>query len=87
MQYFLTNYGCLYLYSQQGWEALMGKIQAILHLNTQRGGKGSGGGKNKSFIYPVMLYILRDLLWKPVMHKDFSWTVASQGHQLNLNII
>jgi hypothetical protein len=44
MQYFLTNYGCLYLYSQQGWEALMGKIQAILHLNTQRGGKGSGGG-------------------------------------------
>jgi hypothetical protein len=42
----------------------MGKIQAVLHLNTQRGGKGSGGGRSKSFIYPVMLYILRDLLWK-----------------------
>jgi hypothetical protein len=37
MKYFLENFGCLYLYSQQGWEALMGKVQAILHLNTQRG--------------------------------------------------
>jgi hypothetical protein len=42
----------------------MGKVQAVLHLNTQRGGKGSGEGKTKSFIYPVMLYILRDLIWK-----------------------
>jgi hypothetical protein len=42
----------------------MGKIQAILHLNTQRGGKGSGPGKAKSYIYPVMLFILRDILWK-----------------------
>jgi hypothetical protein len=43
------NYGCLYLYNQQGQEALMGKMQAILHLNMQQGGKGSGEGKPKSF--------------------------------------
>jgi hypothetical protein len=42
MKYFLQEFGCLYLYSQQGWEALMGKVQAVMHLNTQRGGKGSG---------------------------------------------
>ncbi len=71
MSFFLKNYGCLYLYSQQGWEALMGKVQAILHLNTQRGGKGSGEGKTKSFIYPVMLYVLRDLLWKTGHAKRF----------------
>jgi len=64
MQYFLKKYGCLYLYSQQGWEAMMGKVQAFMHWNTQRGGKVSGGGKTKSSIYPVMLYVLRDLLWK-----------------------
>jgi hypothetical protein len=64
MEYFLEKYGCLYLYSQQGWEAMMGNVQAVMHLNTQRGGKGSGEGKTKSFLYPVMLYIIRDLLWK-----------------------
>jgi hypothetical protein len=64
MQYFIRKFGCLYLYSQQGWEAMMGKVQAVMHLNTHRGGKGIGGGKSKSFIYPVMLYVLRDLLWK-----------------------
>jgi len=42
MKYFLQEFGCLYLYSQQGWEALTGKVQAVMHLNTQRGGKGSG---------------------------------------------
>jgi hypothetical protein len=54
----------MYLYSQQGWEAMMGKVQSFMHWNTQRGGKVSGGGKTKSSIYPVMLYVLRDLLWK-----------------------
>jgi hypothetical protein len=41
---------------------MIGKVQAVMYLNTQRGGKGSGDGKSKSFIYPVMLYVLRDLL-------------------------
>jgi hypothetical protein len=72
MLYFLKQYGCLYLYSQQGWESLMGKVQAILHLNTQRGGHGSGGrGRKKSYIYPVLLFILRDLLWKTGEAKEF----------------
>jgi hypothetical protein len=71
MLYFLKHYGCLYLYSQQGWQALMGKVQAILHLNTQRGGKRSGEGKTKSFIYPVVIYILRELLWKTGNAKHF----------------
>jgi hypothetical protein len=64
MKYFLQEFGCCYLYSQQGWEALMGKVQAVIHLNTQIGGKGSGEGTSKSFIYPVMLFVSCDLLWK-----------------------
>jgi hypothetical protein len=64
LQYFFEHFGCLYLYNQQGWEALMGKVQAFLHLNTQRGGNNSSAGNTKSFIYPVMLFILCDLLWK-----------------------
>jgi hypothetical protein len=50
----------------------MGKVQAILHLNTQRGGHGSGGsGRKKSYIYLVLLFILRDLIWKTGKAKEF----------------
>jgi hypothetical protein len=63
--YFLEKYGCLYLYSQQGWEALNNTIQAYIHQNSQRGGRGSGQGKGeKSYIFPLVRFIMRDLLWK-----------------------
>jgi len=52
VMYFLTEYRCLYLYSQQGWEALNGKIQTFIHQNSQRGGHNSGTRKGeKSYIY------------------------------------
>ena len=57
--YFLNKYGCLYIYSQQGWEALNNVIQAYIHQNSQRGGKGSGQKKGeKSYIFPLVRYIL-----------------------------
>ncbi len=40
--YFLEKYDCLYLYSQQGWD---NTIQAYIHQNSQRGGRGSGQRK------------------------------------------
>jgi len=46
--YFLKKHGCLYLYSQQGWESLNNKIQAFIHQNTGRGGYGTGEGSGKS---------------------------------------
>ena len=53
--YFLEKYHCLYLYSQQGWEALNNTIQAYIHQNSQRGGYGSGQNKGeKSYIYPLV---------------------------------
>jgi hypothetical protein len=74
MHYFLQKYGCLYLYRQQGWEAMMGKVQAVMHLNTQRGGKGSSEGKSKSFIYPIMLFVLVTYYGKLEMPESFLWT-------------
>jgi hypothetical protein len=63
--YFLEKYQCLYLYSQQGWEALNNTIQAYIHQNSQRGGHGSGQNiGEKSYIFPLVRYLLRDLLWK-----------------------
>lgn len=63
--YFLKKYNCLYVYSQQGWEVLNKTIQAYIHQNSQRGGKGSGPKKGeKSYIFPLVRYIIRDLLWK-----------------------
>ncbi len=65
IEYFLDKYDCLYLYSQQGWEALNNTIQAFIHQNSQRGGKGSGlRAGERSFIFPLVRYMLRDLLWK-----------------------
>jgi hypothetical protein len=62
--YFLNKYDCLYMYSQQGWEALNNTVQAFIHQNSSRGGYGSGQNGGKSLIYPLVRYILRDLLWK-----------------------
>jgi len=64
MLYFLKEYGCLYIYSQQGWEDLNNRCQAYLLHNTSRGGYGSGEGKGKSYTFPIVRFILRDLLWK-----------------------
>jgi hypothetical protein len=63
--YFLKKNDCLYVYSQQGWEALNNTIQAYIHQNSHHGGKGSGQNKGeKSYIFPLVRYILRDLLGK-----------------------
>jgi hypothetical protein len=46
--YFLKEYKCLYLYSQQGCEALNGAIQTFIHQNSQRGGHNSGTKKERN---------------------------------------
>jgi hypothetical protein len=64
IHYFLRRYGCLYLYSQQGWEALNSKVQTFILQNSSRGGHNSGENGSKSYIFPLIRYIIRDLLWK-----------------------
>ncbi len=64
MLYFLEKYDCLYMYSQQGWEDLNNRCQAFLLHNSSRGGFGSGEGRGKSYTFPLVRYIMRDLLWK-----------------------
>ncbi len=64
VMYFMKKYGCLYLYSQQGWESLNNTIQTFIHQNSQRGGFGSGEQKQKSYIFPLVRMVVRNLLWK-----------------------
>jgi hypothetical protein len=64
MLYFIKKYNCLYLYSQQGWEALNNRIQAYIHQNSGRGGKNTGVNGTQSYIFPLVRFVLRDLLWK-----------------------
>jgi hypothetical protein len=71
MLYFLENYDCLYMYSQQGWEDLNNRCQAFLMQNTSRGGYGSSEGKGKSYTFPIVRYILRDWLWKTGLADQF----------------
>jgi hypothetical protein len=69
--YFLRKYNCLYVYSQQGWEALNSVCTAYILQNSSRGGYGSGQNKSKSYIFPLIRYIMRDLLWKTNMADEF----------------
>ncbi len=62
--FFLQKYKCLYIYSQQGWESLNSICTGYILQNSSRGGKGSGESGNKSYIYPLIRYLVRDLLWK-----------------------
>ncbi len=77
--YFIKKYGCFYLYCQQGWESLNKHIQTFIHQNTQRGGFGSGEGSGKSFIFPLVTYVLRDLLWKTYEADKFSLDLQAKG--------
>jgi len=61
--YFLQKYNCLYIYSQQGWEALNSVCTAYTLQNSSGGGSGSGQNKKKSYIFPLIRYIMRVLLW------------------------
>jgi hypothetical protein len=77
--YFIKQYGCLYLFSQQGWESLNNRIQTFIHQNTQRGGYESGEDGGKSCIFPLVRYILRDLLWKTYEADRFFLDLEARG--------
>jgi hypothetical protein len=64
MTSFLKRYKCLNPLSQQGWEGLNNKVTTYFHLCTQRGGRNSNGASGKSYIKPIIDFLLRDLLWK-----------------------
>jgi len=77
--FFLKKYCCLYLHSQQGWEALNLTIQTFILQSSQRGGKGSGGNGSKSYIFPLVRMIIRDLLLKTYEADRFFISLEDQG--------
>jgi hypothetical protein len=77
--YFMKKYGCMYLYSQQGWESLNNTIQTFIYQSSQRGGFGSGEGKQKSYIFPLVTMIIRDLLWKTHEADNFFISFEEKG--------
>jgi hypothetical protein len=64
VHYFLKKYRCLYMYSQQGWESMNSVCTGYILQNSARGGYGTGHNGGKSYIYPLIRYLMRDLLWK-----------------------
>jgi hypothetical protein len=79
ISYFLKKYGCLYLYSQQGWESLNSSIQKFIMQNSQRGGCNGGEGSRKSHIHPRVRLIIRDLLWKTYEAEKFFLNLELEG--------
>ncbi len=51
--YFLQKYKCLYIYSQQGWEALNTICMAHILQNSSCGSYGSGLNGKKSYIFSI----------------------------------
>ena len=58
--FFLSKYGNLYRFSQQGWENLNSAVKRSYHHNTQKGGGRGGSSK----LLPVMMTAARDILWR-----------------------
>jgi hypothetical protein len=62
---FMTRYGCLYRYSQQGWENMNSVIKSFFFKRTNHGGKagqGDTGGK-KSKLLAIARWQQRRLMW------------------------
>jgi hypothetical protein len=77
--YFLKKYGCLYMYSQQGWESLNSTVQTFIMQNLQCGGKNSGENGRKSYIFPLVRMVIRDLLWKTCKADKYFLNLEAQG--------
>jgi hypothetical protein len=78
----LKEYKCLYLYSQQGWEALNGKIQIFIHQNSQHRGHNSGTKQGeKSYIFSVVQMVIWDLLWKTYEADKFYLDLQQRGYK------
>ena len=60
--YYLFKYRNVYRFSQQGFEAMMGKIKAIYHRCTSRGGNGSAK-QTRSHILQVAHFVLCMMMW------------------------
>ncbi len=71
MLYFLQKYNCLYMYSQQGWEDLNNRCQAVLLHNSSRGGYGSGEGKGNPTFFLLYDIFYETCFGRPAMLKAF----------------
>lgn len=58
--YFLSRYGNLYKYSQQGWENINGRFKTKFFHNSGKGGRKGGTSKLREVFYSF----LRELLWR-----------------------
>ena len=58
--YFLHHKKNLYRYSQQGWEALNGKMKRCFNHNTQKGGGKNGSSK----LLPIFMSFSPGFLWR-----------------------
>jgi hypothetical protein len=62
IRYFLSRWGNLNRFQNQGWEAYNAMLAAFWHHRTQkRGGKHA---VNRSKILPIARWILRIMLWR-----------------------
>ena len=68
--YYLFKYRNLYRYSQQGFEAMMGKIKAIYHRCTSRGGHGSTQ-EDRSHILQVAHFLMRMMMWNSGLGDEY----------------
>jgi hypothetical protein len=61
--YVLKKYQGLFIYSQQGLESMNLKCTGYIVQNTLRDGYGTGQNGAKSYIFPLIWYLIKDL-WK-----------------------
>ena len=74
MYEYMTKWGNLNRYSQQGWEALNALIKLFFFRRTNKGGNNSGGKGLKSKLIPIAKLIQRRFFWICNLVPDDLWT-------------
>ena len=60
LSYYLYKYGNLYMFSQQGFEAMMSHVKCIYHKCTLRSGNGS---EVRSHVLQICHFLMQYMLW------------------------
>jgi hypothetical protein len=63
LSFYMREWGNLYRYSQQGWEAYNSLIKSVYYRRTQRGGNGGNKDEATSRVVPLGRWLQRKMFF------------------------
>jgi hypothetical protein len=78
LSFYMTEWGNLYRYSQQGWEAYNSLIKSVYYRRTQRGGHAGKKDALSSWVVPLARWLQRFFLslWGISPMRQWNWILT-----------